>query len=244
MNNNTVMALIILLSSPFVRAGGFSEGFENINQLPGNGWVFENRSDLIGDAFWSQGFDQFFPAHEGPVNSYLLGGVGQTGGNVLCDWVMLPDLGFVEQFSFYTRTETNSVAADRLLLVYSEENNPQTGPCVFTDPTRSGGYNLGDYDLVLAVNPTLQPGGYPDQWTPFNASVNGSGQLAFVYFVESVSQSPFNGNMIAIDSINVGPAGPQGTPTAVPGLSLTGMLVLSGLMILLLAFNFCTHRKP
>ncbi len=219
-------------------AGGFSEGFEDINQLPSNGWVFENRSDFVGDAFWSQGFESLFPAQEGPNNSYLLGGVGQTGGNVLCDWLILPDIGFVEQLNFFTRTESNSLAADRLMVVYSEAANPQTGSCVFSDPALAGGFDFGDFNLLMAVNPNLDPGGYPEQWTQFSVPVNGAGQLALVYFVESVGQNPFNGNLIAIDSINVGPAAPQGTPTAVPGLSMTGMLVLSGLMLLLLALNW------
>ena len=218
-------------------AGSFSEGFASVNQLPNDGWTFENRSDFIGDAFWGQGFGSFFPAQQGPADSYILGTVGQTGGNVLCDWLILPDIGFVEQLNFFTRTESNSMSADRLMVVYSESGSLQTGPCVFNDATRIGGFDFGDFELLQAVNPNLSPGGYPEQWTEVNVPVNGNGRLALVYFVEDVAQSPFNGNLIAIDSINIGPAAPQGTPTAVPGLNLFGMIVLGCLMLIFLAFN-------
>lgn len=224
-----------LLLSGTVNAGTFSEGFENINQLTNQGWIFDNRSDFIGDLFWSQGFASTFPAQEGPDNSYLLGGAGQTAGNVLCDWLILPDIGFVEQLNFFTRTETGSMAADRLLVVHSPTGGTTTGPCVNNQPSGLNGVSdFGDFQVLTSINPDLINNGYPQQWTEVNVPVNASGRLALVYFVENVSQAPFNGNLIGIDSLNVGP----GTPTGgnfipVPGLSLWGMLILAWLILLL-----------
>lgn len=215
--------------SAAVLAGGFNEDFDQINQLPNEGWVFENRSDIIGDAFWSQGVSKLFPAHQGPSNSYLLGGAGQTAGNVLCDWVILPDLGFVEQLNFFTRTQSNSISADRLVIAHSPSGGTNTGPCVTNVPAR-GGEDFGDFTVIGAVNPDLQAGGYPEQWTEINVPVNGTGRLALVYFVEDVGIPPFNGNLIAIDSLGIGTGGPVGTPTAVPGLSGIGLVVLTLLM--------------
>ncbi|WP_223787970.1 choice-of-anchor J domain-containing protein [Marinicella meishanensis] len=220
------------------KAGGLPEDFTNINNLPNDGWTFENRSDLIGDAFWSQGFANLFPAHDGASDSYLLGGVGQTAGNVLCDWVILPDLGFVEQLNFFTRTQSNSISADRLMIVHSPSGGINTGPCVAGDPVR-GGQDFGDFVVIGAVNPNLQAGGYPEQWAEVNVPVNASGRLALVYFVEDVGQPPFNGNLIALDSLGIGPGAPAGTPTAVPGLTGIGLVVMSGLMLLLLWW----HRR-
>ncbi len=143
------------LLSTTTQAGEFSEGFENINQLPSSGWTFDNQSDFIGDLSWGQGFASVFPAQEGPDNSYLLGGAGQTGGNVLCDWVILPDVGFVDQLNFYTRTVSNSSApdrSDRLMVVYSASGGINTGPCVFKDVTKAAGGNseFGDFVPLLS----------------------------------------------------------------------------------------------
>ena len=87
------IACLTTLSGPSW-AGTFEEGFEDILALDDGGWIFDNRSDFVGDASWGQGFPGLFPAQAGPDNSYILGAVGQTGGNVLCDWLILPDVEF------------------------------------------------------------------------------------------------------------------------------------------------------
>ncbi len=235
------LTLIFCLLTSNLMAGAFSEGFDAVNQLPAAGWTFDNRSDFIGDLSWSQGFASTFPAQAGPDNSYILGGAGQTGGDVLCDWLILPDIGPVEQLSFFTRTTNNSPAPDRLMVVYSASGGTNTGPCVVSDVAKQAGASeFGDFSVLFSVNPNLAPGGYPEQWTEYNVPVNGSGRLAMVYFVENVGQSPFNGNLIGIDSINTGPGGPVVVgpgAQAVPGLSLLGLLVLTGLMLVMLKFS-------
>lgn len=230
-NTLWISLMILMALNHEAQAGGFSEGFENINQLTSSGWIFDNQSDFIGDLSWSQGFASTFPAQEGPDNSYLLGGVGQTGGNVLCDWLILPEIGFVEQLNFHTRTVSNSIAPDRLLVVYSASGGTNTGPCVNNDVTKSLGGNseFGDFEPLLSINPNLQSGEYPTDWMAFNVPVNGDGRLAFVYFVENVGQNPFNGNLIAIDSLNIGPGSPPvgpGPATAVPSLTYIGLMIL------------------
>jgi len=235
------IACLTTLSGPSW-AGTFEEGFEDILALDDGGWIFDNRSDFVGDASWGQGFPGLFPAQAGPDNSYILGAVGQTGGNVLCDWLILPDVGFVEQLNFFTRTESNAFSSDRLVVVHSPSGGINTGPCVVDDVTR-GTEDFGDFTVIGAVNPNLQAGGYPEQWTEINVPVNADGRLALVYFVEDVGQPPFNGQLIAIDSLNVGPAGPPGpvgTPTAVPSLTAVGMGFMAGLMLLMMYMN--RHR--
>ena len=184
-----IAAALLFLGT--AHAGSFSEGFEDINQLTGQGWIFDNRSDFIGDLFWSQGFTNTFPAQDGPDNSYLLGGAGQTAGNVLCDWLILPDIGFVEQLNFFTRTETGSMAADRLLVVHSPTGSTNTGPCINTQPSGLNGVpDFGDFQVLTSINQDLVNNGYPQQWTEINVPVNATGRLALVYFVENVSQAP------------------------------------------------------
>ena len=236
-----------LLFSGVAGAGTFNEGFENINQLTSQGWVFDNRSDFIGDLSWSQG-SNVFPAHNGPADSYILGGAGQTAGDILCDWLILPDLGFVEQLNFFTRTETGSMAADRLMVVHSPTGGINTGPCIMNQPNNTQGpiNDFGDFQVLTSVNPNLINNGYPQQWTEINVPVNATGRLALVYFVENVSQPPFNGNLIGIDSLSTGPGAPAGSNSIpVPGLSLWGVLILTWLMLLiyLLVALFKPHKK-
>jgi len=239
-----LLLILFILSTP-LKAGSYTEGFETVNQLPNEGWIFENRSDFIGDLFWGQGFASVFPAQAGPDNSYIIGGAGQTGGNVLCDWLILPDIGFVEQLNFFTRTVANSPAADNLVVAYSPSGGTNTGPCVNVQPTSNGtgGNQFGDFQVVLSVNPNLTTGTYPEQWTEFNVPINGDGRLALIYFVENTGQPPFNGNLIGIDSISIGPIAPnQGIAATVPGLNYAGMIVLITLMIAL--FVFTSSHKP
>jgi len=223
----------ILLLTQLAKAGGFEETFEDIIQLPMSGWVFDNRSDFAGDLSWSQGVESLFPAHDGPANSYILGGVGQTGGDILCDWLVLPDIGFVDQLNFYTRTANNSTGADRLVVVHSPTGGTNTGPCVDGNPGKGMAEDFGDFTPIFYVNEPLNTGAYPEEWTAFNVPVNGGGRLAFVYFVENVGQPPFNGNLIGIDSLSVGSSGSGSgtTARAVPGLNHFGLLLLFGLMI-------------
>ena len=222
------------------KAGQFEEGFESVIQLSNNGWIFDNQSDFVGDLSWRQGVAKFMSAQAGPDNSYILGGRGQTAGNVLCDWLILPDIGLVEQLNFYTRTEGSPLAPDRLVVAYSESGGTTTGPCINNQPAKNtlgqGLNDFGDFEVIFSVNPNLAVGGYPEDWTEFNVPVNGNGRLALVYFVEDVAQAPFNGNLIAIDSISKGTNPPtQGTTQPVPLLSLPGMILLLVMMLLISA---------
>lgn len=239
-----IFNLLLVFADNSAKAGQLEEGFEFVNQLTNNGWIFDNRSDFVGDLSWSQGFAKFMSAQAGPDNSYILGGVGQTAGNILCDWLILPDVGFVEQLNFYTRTEGSPIAPDRLVVAYSESGGTNTGPCINNQPAKNGlgnGLNdFGDFEVIFSVNPNLSVGGYPEDWTEFNVPVNGNGRLALVYFVEDVGQAPFNGNLIAIDSINIGSIPPtQGVVQPVPLLTLPGILLLLGLLL----FTAATVRK-
>lgn len=229
-----ICLLVLITVSNLLQAGAFEEGFEDISLLDDNGWVFDNRSDFVGDGSWFQGNPVVGPAHAGSTNSYIIGSTAQSGGNVLCDWLILPDIGFVEQLNFYTRTEVNSTGADRLVVVYSATGSINTGGCVTNGSknVQQGGLtgDFGDFEVLMAVNPNLVDGVYPEDWTEYNVPVNGDGRLALVYFVDNISQAPFNGNLIAIDSINVGagtpPVQPPLSTVSVPGLRFWGLVIL------------------
>ena len=242
MNSKKYLMSFLLITSAPTFAGTYSENFDAVNQLVNEGWVFDNQSDFIGDLSWGQGFASIFPAQAGPDNSYILGGVGQTAGNILCDWLILPDIGFVEQFNFYTRTVSNSPSADNLVVVHSPSGSTTTGPCVTTQPSFNGmgTTEFGDFNVLFSINPNLSAGTYPEQWTEYNIPVNGGGRIALIYFVDDVGQSPFNGNLIGIDSISIGPITPvnQGNPVSVPGLNVIGTAVLASLILMMLLFTF------
>jgi hypothetical protein len=232
--------LVLMVTSNVSQAGEFEENFEDIGFLNDNGWVFDNRSDFVGDGFWFQGNPVVGSAQAGTANSYIIGNRGQSAGNILCDWLILPDIGFVEQLNFYTRTEVNSARADRLVVVYSASGSINTGTCVTSDPKamQKGGLtgDFGDFEVLMAVNPNLIDGVYPEDWTEFNVPVNGDGRLALVYFVDNLSQAPFNGNLIAIDSINIGAGTPPMQPplaaVSVPSLGLWSLIILMVIMLL------------
>jgi len=70
-------ALTLLCLSPFSGYAGslyLSEGFDDITQLPANGWSLQNLSEPVGDAAYEtflQGGPPWFDAYDGAATSYI-----------------------------------------------------------------------------------------------------------------------------------------------------------------------------
>jgi len=82
--------------------------------------------------------------------------------------------------------------------------------------------SFGDFSTVmLDINPNQTFSAYPTSWTEFTATMptNGTGRIAFRYFVNNGGPSGDNGNYIGIDSLNI---------TAVPEPASALALVLAG----------------
>lgn len=197
-----------------------TEGFNGAGTPAG--WVIVNNSTPGGTTSWFKGNPAIFPAQAGAANSYIaanfLNAPSVPGvANNISDWLILPTmtLGNGYNFTFYTRS--NGDLPDRLQVRLST-NGSSTN--VGTTTTSVGDFTT----LLLDINPTLSPGGYPMAWVPYSFDLSGlsglvSGRFAFRYFV---TDNDSNADYIGIDSVVV---------TAIPEPETTLMLALGAAMM-------------
>ncbi len=207
----------------YTGTGVFSEGFDDITNLPG--WFFQNNSAPLGLTDWFQGNADVFPAHAGPATSYIGANFNNTSGvGTISNWLLTPQLNLSngDTISFWTRTPTGSIWPDRVELRLSLAGASTNVGTLATD--------VGDFTtLLLSVNPTLVQGGYPETWTQYSATLAGipagaTGRFAFRYFVTGGGPSGNNSNYIGIDTVEYVSAGEPGVcdaPADVPWLSVS-----------------------
>ena len=202
------------LPNPVPEAVVVDEGFDNVTAL--SGWLMGNHSSPLGASDWFQGNPSAFTAYDGAANAYIAANFqnADDGGDI-DNWLVTPLINFSAwaSLSFYTRTATNSQWADRL-----EVRVCTTGACTNFG---SGYGQVGDFTTVLlTVNESLNPTGYPQTWTQFTSALpaSGSGRVAFRYFVPDNST---NSNYIGIDRVVIddGSAVACANPADVPWLS-------------------------
>ncbi len=195
----------------------FSEGFDTIALLPGQGWFTQNNSSPPGTNGWFQGNPNVFPAHVGATNAYIGANFQNTSGvGTISNWLLTPVLNLADgdTFSFWTRTVTNNPFPDRLELRLSLAGASTNVGTLATD--------VGDFTaLLLSVNPNLTRPGYPDVWTQFSVNLSGipsgaTGRFAFRYWVTDGGPLGDNSNYIGIDTVAY-----SGTPLAVTLASFT-----------------------
>lgn len=183
--------------------GGFSEGFDDITNLPGNGWVQTNNSDPLGTTSWFQGNDGVFPAQSGAATSYIAANFQNAAGvGTVSNWLLTPEINLENNatLTFYTRSTDSGTFPDRLEVRMSTAGS--------SSDVGSTSTSVGDFtNLLLEINPTLTPGGYPNTWTEFTVTVSGlgaptTGRLAFRYFVTNSGPSGSNGDYIGIDTVD------------------------------------------
>jgi hypothetical protein len=217
----TAVAAAALAFSFSASAASLVEGFDVV---PVAGWTTVNNSAPIGTTGYFQGNTTVFDAFSGAPNSYV--GVNfQSGGGVaaISNWLITPTLSFSngDVVSFYTRTVAGSPYPDRLQLRFSNVGGTNVG----ATPTSVGTFTT----LLVDINPTLNAGGFPEDWTQFSATISGlggptSGAVAFRYFVTDAGPSGANSNYIGIDSFSITPV-PEPTTWLLMGLGL-GALAL------------------
>ncbi len=203
----------------------FTQGFEDITTLPGQGWFFQNNSAPLGVTDWFQGNDTVFPAHAGAPTAYIGANFNNTAGTgTISNWMLTPELNLSngDTISFWTRTSAGSIWPDRVELRLSTNGASTNVGTLATD--------VGDFTtLLLSVNPTLVSGGYPEAWTQYSATLAGipsgaTGRIAWRYYVTGGGPSGSNSNYIGIDTVEYVSAAEPGVcdaPADVPWLSVS-----------------------
>ncbi len=194
-------------------AQAFTENFDNITLLAGNGWFIQNNSAPLGANTWFQGTPTTatptpgpFNAFNGADNAYIGVNYASTAGGTgtISNWLVVPNrtLRNGDVFRFYTRKPTIGAGQtdypDRLEVRLST-NGASTNVGVTAT-------TVGDFTtLLMSINPTLVTNVYPQTWTLFTITISGlpaptSGRLAFRYFVTSAGPSGTNSDYIGIDN--------------------------------------------
>ena len=215
---------VLLSCSTAVHAASMpilTEGFNGTGTPAG--WAIVNNSTPGGSTTWFKGNPGIFAAQAGPADSYFaanfLSAPDNGAANNISDWFITPTLTFNNGYnlSFYTRS--NGALPDRMQVRFSS-NGGSTN--VGATPMSVGDFST----LLLDINPTLAPGGYPSAWVPYSLDLSGlsgpvSGRLAFRYFVTDNSS---NGDYIGIDSVVI-----SAIPEPETALMLALGLVMMGL---------------
>lgn len=218
--------LFVLGSISKYHAQAYSESFDDITLLAGNGWFIQNNSTPVGSISWFQGTPPAtgpFIAYNGANNAYIGVNFNSTGSTgTISNWLLTPNrtLRNGDVFTFYTRTAAEATEYPDRLEVRLSTNGASTN-------VGSGATATGDFTtLLLSVNPTLVTGVYPQVWTQYTITISGlpaptSGRIAFRYFVTGAGSLGTNSNYIGIDQVDYIPyVCPAFTMTA--GGALTG----------------------
>ena len=184
-------------------AQAFTENFDDINLLGGNGWFLQNNGTPVGlIPSWVQGDDlNTFPSYNGAGNAYIAGSFNTvTGNNTISLWLVTPNRTFRngDVVTFYARSQ-NSQWSDRLQVRMST-NGASTN-------VGTGAAAVGDFTtLLMDINPTQVQGVFLNQWTLYTITISGlpaptSGRLAFRYYVTSGGPSGADSDYIGIDNV-------------------------------------------
>lgn len=191
-------------TEPQVDPMDLTEGFDNIGILAASGWYTRNNSSPVGSTGWFQGNSTVFPAHSGAPTSYIGANFNNAGGaGPISNWLLTPvfNLNDGDTISFWTRSIAPASSFPDRLEVRMSLNGSSNN--VGTLPT-----DVGDFTtLLLSINPTLTPGGYPIVWTQYVITIAGvptptDGRIAFRYTVNSGGPSGSQADYIGIDTFD------------------------------------------
>ncbi len=217
--------LTILGLNSKIYAQAFTENFDDITLLTGNGWFMQNNGTPAGVIpSWVQGDNvNTFPAYNGAGNAYIAGSFNTVAGNnTVSLWLLTPNRTFRngDVITFYTRKMAPPATdyPDRLQVRLST-NGASTN-------VGTGGAGIGDFTTLLTeINAGQTVGGYPYAWTQYTITISGlpaptSGRVAFRYYVTGGGPLGSASDYIGIDNVVYTPyVCPAFTvsPSSVPG---------------------------
>ena len=224
-----IAILVIVLWTKLIFAQSYTQNFDDITTLAGDGWVIQNNSTPVGSLGWFQGTATTATPTPGPFNSYN----GATNSDIaancnstvntgtISNWLITPNrtLRNGDVFTFYTRKSSPDEYVDRLEVRLST-NGASTN-------VGAGATAVGDFTtLLLSINPTLVANIYPQVWTQYTITVSGlpaptSGRIAFRYFVTGAGALGTNSDYIGIDNVVY-------TPYVCPAFTMTTGGALTG----------------
>ena len=194
---------IIISSVTLIKSQSFTENFDDITALAGNGWYMQNNSSVLGMTNWFQGDSTQFGSYNGTGNSYIAADKNNaSGANDISNWLVTPNITIRngDVITFYTRKISQDTLADRLQLRMSR-NGSSTNVGALGNAA-----DVGDFTtLLIDINPALITGVYPLVWTQYTATISGlpapvSGRFAFRYFVTNGGPAGTSSEYIGIDN--------------------------------------------
>src|SRR5438067_3018694 len=216
--------LALIASAAAHAAIVFSEDFDNFPGLTASGWNFRNNSVSPGNPWFADSHPPVPGLSDASVSVDFSSTTvnAPTGGNI-SNWMLTPVLTFNNGYVFSFYTSSLGDPPDRLEIRLS--TNGASTNAGSTDSS------VGDFTtLLLSINPNLDPGGYPTDWTKFSITLSGlsgltSGRFAFRYFVTDGGIGGNNSNSIGVDLVQL-----SDTPEpATVWLSAVGLIVLKKL---------------
>jgi PKD repeat protein/subtilisin family serine protease len=199
-----------------------SEGFDDILTLVPGGWYMQNNSSPLGTSNWFQGNPTVFSSHQGAPDSYIGANYNNTAGiGTISNWLLTPEITMSngDTVSFWTRSPASDWE-DRLQVRLSTSGDSTN--------VGTGAFDVGDFTtLLLDINPTYAPGGYPTVWTEFVITLSDlsgptNGRIGLRYFVENGGPSGSNSDYIGIDTFEYISTSPTvcGEPAGVSWLNV------------------------
>jgi uncharacterized delta-60 repeat protein len=180
----------------------FSEGFNDITELAGAGWVQMNHSAVVGTSGWFQGNSAVFPAHSGAATSYIAANFNNQGGtNTISNQsvarpltmqpqtppspTIAPTPGAFNTISNWLLTPPLILQNNAVMTFYTRTVDVPRFPDRLQVRMSTNGsstnvgtasYEVGDFTtLLLDINPTYTTSGYPNVWTQFTVTISGIG---------------------------------------------------------------------
>ncbi len=193
----------------------------NAAPLPG-GWSQQNNSQPVGvPPFndWHQGTTGGVFAPNSPPDFREVAFLSGSGLATLSNWMLSPEVPLEggNEFVFHT-IAAGAGFPDRMQIRMSV-----SGASTNVGATAT---SVGDFTtLLLDINPTYSPTGYPLAWTPQSIILPAlpagtTGRFAFRYFVENGGPNGGNSNVVGVDDVKYRKALPGVCPNTVSTVSV------------------------